>query len=125
MHNILVVEDDLFNQELISEQIEDMDVGDVATAGNGRIALGEIRQQMPDLIVLDLNMPEMNGFQLIEELRGAGHTMPIVVITAMDLRREDYDFFKANSVTRVFEKGRYSADEFEHSLSNALQGASS
>jgi CheY-like chemotaxis protein len=122
MTNILVVEDDALNQELLSEQIEEL--GEVETASNGRHAIHHIRKQQPDLIVLDLNMPEMNGFELIESVRTFGYDMPMLVITAMDLRKEDYAFFRDNNVQRVFEKGRYSADEFIDSVRRALTGVS-
>lgn len=120
-YNILVVEDDFMNQDLLSEQVEDL--AEVQIASNGAHALQCIQQQRPDLIVLDLNMPQMNGFQFIERLRTIGHTIPIVIITAMDLRRADYDFFRTHQIARVFEKGRYSGDEFLTSVRTALQGA--
>lgn len=109
------------NQDLISDQIED--IAEVEVAGDGVDALECIKRQRPDLIVLDLNMPGMNGFQLIENLGASGIHVPIVVITAMDLRKSDFEFFKAHRVKRVFQKGRYSEDELQSSINTALAGA--
>lgn len=118
--NILVVEDDYLNQDLISEQVEDL--AEVEVAGDGAQALSMIEKQIPDLILLDLNMPRMNGFQLIESLSSSGIDIPIVVITAMDLRKNDFEFFKTHRVQRVFQKGGYSEEELHGCINTALAG---
>ena len=78
---ILVVDDDaailgFLELALLDEGYE------VYTARNGREALAQIDQQPPDLILLDMNMPVMNGWEFCEELRGRNTAIPIVVMTA-------------------------------------------
>jgi CheY-like chemotaxis protein len=60
-------------------------------AQNGRFALEELERSAPDLILLDLMMPEMDGFQLITQLRRhpQWRSIPVIVITAMDLTPGD------------------------------------
>ncbi|MBX2798510.1 MAG: response regulator [Myxococcales bacterium] len=109
MYNVVVIEDDFINRELVGEQFEE--VANVRTASNGQDGLELVRHVRPDLVVLDLNMPVMNGFDFLTALRAQGLTMAVVVVTAMDLRKDDFDFLQQNSVARVFQKGRYSEED--------------
>jgi CheY-like chemotaxis protein len=63
----------------------------VADAADGRAALAAVASRRPDLILLDLLMPEMDGFEFLEELRkeAANRSIPIVVITAKSIAMED------------------------------------
>ncbi len=54
----------------------------VRLAANGAEAVAEIQQQRPDVIILDLRMPVMDGWQLLEWLEKAGHAVPVIVISA-------------------------------------------
>ena len=94
-HNsrILVVDDivpnlELLEAHLISEGYQ------VETAANGREALESVEKSLPDLILLDIQMPIMDGYQVCEKLKGDEHTrlIPIVMITAL---RELEDKIKA------------------------------
>src|ERR1700687_4180315 len=83
MPQILVVEDDDAIRGLVSEVLRD-DGYDVREATNGVEALDRLRDARPDLIVLDLMMPVMDGWAFVEELRrkpGCG-AVPIVVTSA-------------------------------------------
>ena len=84
----------------------------VAEAPNGRIGLERVAQDRPDLIVLDLMMPEMDGFEFVRELRKvpAWRTIPVVVITAKELTDEDRLRLKGY-VQKVLEKGACSREE--------------
>ncbi|MCB9762464.1 MAG: response regulator [Alphaproteobacteria bacterium] len=120
MYNVLIVEDDFLNRELVGEQMEE--VANIESATNGAAALEKMREFKPDLVVLDLNMPVMNGFEFLASIREQGYKTPVVVLTAMDLRKDDYDFLRKAKVTRVFQKGRYSDEDLLASLGNALGG---
>lgn len=87
---VLVVEDHSELRELMRRMLE-QEGWTVAEAGNGREALERVAENRPELIVLDLMMPEMDGFSFLEELRrqAAWRSIPIVVVTAMDLTAED------------------------------------
>jgi CheY-like chemotaxis protein len=63
----------------------------VQQAANGREALERLQEGKPDLILLDLMMPEMDGFQLVATLQKepAWRDIPVIVITALDLDPED------------------------------------
>lgn len=84
MARILVV-DDLPGMRAIAAIILRSAGHEVETAGGGREALARMQEQQPDLLLLDLNMPEVNGFQVLEALRqSAVPPVPVVVFSAVD-----------------------------------------
>ena len=87
---VLVVEDDASTREVIKRALE-RDGWSVNEADNGRRGLQSVARQVPDLIVLDLIMPEMDGFEFVAELRKSesGRKIPVVVVTAKEVTEED------------------------------------
>ena len=77
---ILVVDDDLDLRKLVSSYLKE-DGFQVVSAANGREALFVTREEKPDLIILDLMMPEMGGYEFIRELN-KWSSVPIIVLTA-------------------------------------------
>ena len=83
--NVLVVDDDDAIREVIAEVLRDEGY-DVVCAGNGEQALSELRKERrPDLVLLDLMMPVMSGWELLEELQASSplSLIPVVVVSAM------------------------------------------
>jgi CheY-like chemotaxis protein/anti-sigma regulatory factor (Ser/Thr protein kinase) len=78
---ILVVEDSSEQQALITALLEGEGY-EVATAGDGRRGLDAMAADKPDLVLTDLNMPGMDGLELVEAVAGEGCTVPIVLMTA-------------------------------------------
>ncbi|MTI46751.1 response regulator transcription factor [Sporosalibacterium faouarense] len=81
MFNILVVEDDTNTQKLICTVLRRGGYNAFA-AKDGLDALSMMEKQYFDLIILDLMMPKMDGYQLCKELRDVGENIPILMITA-------------------------------------------
>ena len=81
MKRILVVED---NRDLAFGLRNNLEIEgyEVETAANGRAGLAAFARANPDLLILDLMMPEMDGFRVLRSLRQEGHTTPILVLTA-------------------------------------------
>ncbi len=88
--DILIVEDDKTIREMIARTLR-KDGWRTVDAENGVVGLQRIADHQPDLILLDLMMPEMDGFQFVRELQNvpAWRAIPIIVITAKDLTTED------------------------------------
>jgi PAS domain S-box-containing protein len=105
IERILVVEDDHTNREMLRRMLA-KEGWSVVEAANGRIALDRVAESLPDLILLDLMMPEMDGFEFVSELRRhpAWYTIPVVVLTAKDINQEDRDRL-AGCVQKVLQKG--------------------
>jgi signal transduction histidine kinase/CheY-like chemotaxis protein len=107
---VLVVEDDAAAREIFQRMLE-KEGWAVTAAENGRVALQRVEEQRPALILLDLMMPEMDGFQFAEALRDrqAWRSIPIVVVTAKDLTPEDH--LRLNGyVEKILQKGAYSRE---------------
>ena len=94
----------------------------VVGAENGRAALQATTERPPDLIVLDLMMPEIDGFQFLAELqRNEGwRTIPVVVVTAKDLSVSD-KLRLDGYVQRVFHKGSYRKEELLAEIRTQLE----
>jgi len=121
LETILVVEDDRNNREMLRRMLS-RDGWSVLEAANGRLALKQIAQAAPDLILLDLMMPEMDGFQLAAELRRhqTWRSIPIVVLTAKDLSQDERASL-AGSVAEVLQKGEVDKDDLLAELKRLVQ----
>ena len=80
----------------------------VAEAANGSEAIEALERATPALILLDLMMPGMDGFEVLERLHGdeAWREVPVIIVTAKDLTREDVDRLNGR-VVKVLQKGAY------------------
>ena len=107
---VLVVDDDATLRELLRRILEGAGYT-VVEAENGRVALERLRATSPGVILLDLMMPEMDGFEVVTELRrhAAWRAIPIVVVTAKELTVEDRQRLNGY-VERILEKGAYTRD---------------
>ncbi|HYE00831.1 MAG TPA: response regulator, partial [Alphaproteobacteria bacterium] len=106
----LLVEDDEATRYL-TRQILEAEGWTVSEAADGRAALEAAEAQAPDAIILDLMMPEMDGFEFLAELRsrGAAQTVPVVVVTALTLTEADRTRLDGR-VRQVVQKGAASRD---------------
>jgi CheY-like chemotaxis protein len=88
--SVLVVEDDEDQRHLVRESL-DARGWRVREAANGRLALDAVAAELPDVILLDLMMPQMDGFELVAALQAKAtwREIPVVVVTALDLTAED------------------------------------
>ncbi|MCB8945252.1 MAG: response regulator [Ardenticatenaceae bacterium] len=109
--NVLVVEDDTSTRELLHSTLAKHG-WQVMEAENGRIALNRVAEQKPALIILDLMMPEMDGFEFVVRLREREEwrTIPIIVVTAKDITDEDRLRLNGH-VEKTLQKSQYSRDE--------------
>jgi GAF domain-containing protein/CheY-like chemotaxis protein len=108
---VLVVDDAPEVRQLLRRMLESEGFA-VVEAENGRVALERLRGESPSLILLDLMMPEMDGFEFVAELRRheGWRAIPVVVITARDLSREDRERLNGH-VEKVLQKGTYDRDQ--------------
>jgi PAS domain S-box-containing protein len=108
--NVLVVEDDPSSRRTLRQMLK-KEGFEVAEAENGRVALEHVARSRPSVILLDLMMPQMDGFEFVADLRSREEwrTIPVVVVTTKDITQEDR--LRLNGyVTQVIQKGTYGRD---------------
>lgn len=85
--NVLVVDDAVVVRRMVTDILAaDPDIRVVGTAANGRIALQKILQTPPDLVTLDIEMPEMDGLETLRELRKTHPKLPVVMFSTLTSR---------------------------------------
>jgi DNA-binding response OmpR family regulator len=105
-HTILIVDDDVHIRELLRQELHEAGY-QVQEAGDGREALAQIRQKRPDLVVLDVMMPEMSGFDVAAVLKGDPQTMdlPIIILSIVEDQERGYRLGVDRYLTKPIEPG--------------------
>jgi len=96
MAAILVVEDDKHQRLLLQEELE-FDGHMVLAAANAREALDAVARAMPDLVVLDIGMPGMDGLELLGKLMDANNKLPVVIYTAYASYQDNFMSWAADA----------------------------
>jgi CheY-like chemotaxis protein/anti-sigma regulatory factor (Ser/Thr protein kinase) len=109
--SVLIVEDQEDTRELLRRVVEN-EGWEASVAGNGREGLDRVKEARPSLIITDLMMPGMDGFEFIDELRSveAWRAIPVIVLTAKDLTEEDRNRLSKH-VERILDKGSNSGED--------------
>ncbi|MBI3269423.1 MAG: response regulator [Planctomycetes bacterium] len=109
--SVLIVEDDAMTRSMLRRAMEE-EGWKAAEAENGRKAIAALEKASPSLILLDLLMPEMDGFEFVDALRKRQdwRALPVVVITSKDVTAEDRRRLDG-SVHRILQKGSYGQKE--------------
>jgi PAS domain S-box-containing protein len=119
---VLVVEDDVTMRAMICKMLESQG-WKTCEAANGVEALQKIEENRPDLILLDLMMPEMDGFEFASTLRrhDAWRNIPVIVLTAKELTAEDR--LRLNGyVQKVIQKTAHTRDELMQQVRDLIVG---
>ena len=101
---VLVVEDDESIADVLRRSLR-AEGHDVRSAGDGAEALTAAEQFAPDLVVLDLGLPRLDGLEVLRAMRASGQTMPVVILTARDDVTDTVDGFELGAddyVTKPF-----------------------
>jgi CheY-like chemotaxis protein len=96
----------------------------VDIARNGREALEYVKQRIPDGIILDLMMPEIDGFEVLEKIRSSHKTwkIPVLILTAKDLDSNDLSRLSANNVQQLVQKGEIDLKGLLYKINLMLYG---
>jgi two-component system, cell cycle response regulator DivK len=96
MNRILVAEDNAVNLELLREMLEGLRC-EVVEAINGEQALAKVEETEPDLILLDINMPKMNGYDVLTRLRQNRKfsAVPVLAVTAYAMKEDQQKVLEA------------------------------
>ena len=118
---ILIIEDDTFLQGLASRKLG-VEGYEVETASNSKQAFDNLNKQIPDLILLDLLLPDVDGFEILKEIRedAKWKTVPIIVFSNLS---EEGDITKAKAlgVTEFMVKANFTLDELAEKIKLLLK----
>ncbi|MCZ6787879.1 MAG: response regulator [Planctomycetota bacterium] len=119
--SVIVVEDEPDTREMICRSLRKAG-WTVREATNGREAIAQVRGDKPAVILLDLLMPEMDGFEVVEEVRRNPDwkSIAIVILTAKDLTDEDRERL-SGSVQRILQKGAFKRDDLLAEVSRLVK----
>ncbi len=119
--DILVVDDDPKSRDLLRRSLVRSGYS-VAEAENGLDAIAALQHISPAVILLDLMMPGMDGFEVLERLRHvpAWQDIPVIIVTAKDLTPDDLDWLNGH-ILKVFQKGAYDRRELISTVSRMVQ----
>jgi len=103
--SVLIIEDDAVMRDVLRRSVEKEGL-QVTQAADGRAGLQCMSESLPALVLLDLMMPEMDGFEFLEALWGRAdwRHVPVILITAKDLTQEDHSRL-TGQVARIVRKG--------------------
>ena len=116
----LVVDDEPSAREVLVRTLDKAGI-DATEASNGVEALERLAESKPNVILTDLMMPEMDGFEFLEELRKDEDlsTIPVVVVTAKELTEEERAQLNFG-VEKVIQKGAHDTDEMVRAIGNLV-----
>jgi CheY-like chemotaxis protein len=89
MTTILIVEDDN-NQRLLYEQELKLEGYKIVTASDGKEALEKVQEQLPDIIIMDINMPKMDGIEAMGRILSKKKEIPIIINTAYSNYKDNF-----------------------------------
>ncbi len=120
---VLMIEDNADTRDMTRRQLE-KNGWTVTEAENGRVGLVRLQQSTPALILLDLMMPEMDGFEFMDEFRRhpEWRGIPVIVVTAKELTVEDHDRLNG-CVVRILEKGAVSSQQLLAEIQDVMKAA--
>ena len=120
---VLLVDDDAMMRRGRRLALE-KDGWQISEAENGRVALERLAKARPDIIMLDLIMPEMDGFEFLVEMRGRAEwrDIPVLVVTAKDLTAQELSRLNSD-VERVLQKGGAQLQELLLEIGRILPGS--
>jgi len=118
---ILVVDDFSDARRLIRRILQSQGDYTIFEAASGRDAIQLAGQELPDLIILDLMMPEIDGFAVLDALKANPETssIPVIVVTAKELTPEETERLRGQ-IQSLLQKGEFMNDEFIDEITSLI-----
>ena len=122
IEDVLIVEDDDSDRYLIARLLEELGTFAIRTASNGEEALQRIREQRPGVVILDLLLPELDGFTVLEEIRSTPEwqDVPVIIFTAANLSPAEHARLRSAS-QGLIHKGAQGTEALLQQIQQVLQ----
>jgi threonine synthase len=122
MTKVVLIEDDPTQSRLARRLLESNGGFQIIEAATGRAGLKAVHEYHPDLVILDLMLPEMDGFEILRALKTDAHLrdIPVVVVSAKELTISERRELEANTAS-ILEKGSLNHKEFLYIIQDALK----
>ena len=119
---VLVVDDTPDARRLICRILQSQGKYTLYEASNGREAIDLAKRDLPDLIILDLMMPEVDGFEVLDTLKDDPHTalIPVIVVTAKELTKEEKARLQGRIQT-LMQKGEFLNDDLLEEVTSLIE----
>lgn len=119
--NILIIEDDEFFRELISNNLSSGGFG-IFQAPDGQKGIEKAKESKPDLVLLDLLLPKIDGFEVLASLKGDPETssIPIIILSNLD-SKEDIEKGLKLGATDFLIKSQFGSDEIVTKIKKILE----
>lgn len=122
-YNILIADDSIIIRKMIAKilKISGLDIGEIYFAENGIQALNQLKAKWIDIVFADINMPEMNGIEMIEQMYNEDllNSIPVVIIST-EHSRERIEALKAIGV-KAYMRKPFIPEEFSSLVKKLLQ----
>jgi len=94
----------------------------ILVSRNGKEALEQLGESLPDAIILDLMMPEVDGFEVLKNIRSKEKTalIPVLILTAKHVTKQELSFLKGNNIYQLIQKGDISKSELLQAIKNMM-----
>jgi CheY-like chemotaxis protein len=121
--SIVIIDDNPNDSRLIRRLLQRYKQYRIFEAHNGPDGIDLVRQRQPDLVLLDLTIPGMDGFSILDELKNDRRTseIPVMIISGKDLTPDQQAFLRGNARS-VFQKGNFSGSELVNHVVEMLDG---
>ncbi len=122
VRRVLIVDDEPDALNLLKRLLEAEPNYEVIEASGGAEALAAVQLDKPDLMILDLMMPDIDGFAVLDNIKSSTLTrhIPVIIVTAKELTADDRARLQGKTVA-LFNKGMFTADQLLADIVNALQ----
>jgi len=119
---VLIVDDTEQARRLIRRILQSQGNYTIFEAANGRQAIEQARKEIPDVIILDLMMPEIDGFQVLDALKADIQTapVPVIVVTAKELTPDEQKRL-SGQIHSLMQKGEFMDDELLEEVRTLLK----
>ena len=122
IYDILIIDDDPKAVALLSQYLQEANDYQVRKAYGGKEGLAKVKEQGPDLVILDLMMPEVDGFEVVSHLKKSEETkhIPIIIVSGKELTPEEGAYLNSK-IEKIIRKGDFRKEQLLEDIINALE----